>query len=263
LAYARKEKKTLHCTVFDLADAFSSVSHDLIKISLKRFKFAPQIVFYFFNVYSQLNGSVLTKDWRSENFRFERGFFQGDPSSPIIFLAWFNPILEKLESLRLQKGFNHQGLYHITFPFADDFNFLTGHKKIHQNINNEIMSRTTLMGLVLKPKKCKLLSIKAGSSAAEEFRLGDYTMASIKDDPYMKFLGGYITYKGKGVPSLIKDKMERGLENIDKCLVQNEHKVRIYKEYFLPANRFILLIHDLRYISGNLMLLPIGSSSLG
>jgi hypothetical protein len=101
---------------------------------------------------------------------------------------------------------------------------------------NEIMSWTTSIRLVLKPRKCKLLSIKAGCSAAEEFRLGNYT--SIKDDPYMKFLGGYITYKGKGVPGLIKEKMELGLENIDKCLVRD-------KEHFLPANRFILSIHDL------------------
>jgi hypothetical protein len=101
------------------------------------------------------------------------------------------------------------------------------------------------MGLVLKPRKCKSLSIKAGCSAAKEFKLGDYTMASIRDDPYMKFLGGYITYKGKGVPSLIKGKMESGHGNIDKCLVRDEHKARIYKEYFLPANFFILSIHDL------------------
>jgi hypothetical protein len=39
--------------------------------------------------------------------------------------------------------------------------------------------------------------------------------------------------------------MKLGLENIKSCLVQDEHKVRIYKEYFLPANCFILLIHDL------------------
>jgi hypothetical protein len=109
-----------------------------------------------------------------------------------------------------------------------------GHKKTHQNIINEIMSWTTSMGLVLKPRKCKSLSIKAGCSAAEEFRLGDYTMASIKDNPYINFLGGYITYKGKGVPGLIKE-----------CLVRVEHKVRMYEEYFLPANRFILSIHDL------------------
>jgi hypothetical protein len=101
LAYERKEKKMLHCTLFDLADAFGFVSQDLIKISLERFRFPPQIVSYFVNDYSQLNGSALTKDWRSENFRFEKGFFQGDLSSPIIFRALFNPILEKLESMRL------------------------------------------------------------------------------------------------------------------------------------------------------------------
>jgi hypothetical protein len=82
-------------------------------------------------------------------------------------------------------------------------------------------------GLVLKPRKCKSLSIKAGCSAAEEFKLGDYTMASIRDDPYIQFLGAYITYKGKGVPGLIKGKMESWLENIDKCLVRDERKVRI------------------------------------
>jgi hypothetical protein len=115
LGYARKDKKTLHCTFFYLTDAFGSVSHDLIKISLERYKFLPQMVSYFVNVNCQLNGSVLTKDWQSENFSFEKGVFQGYPSSPIIFLACFNPILEKLEILRLQKGFNHQGLHHISY----------------------------------------------------------------------------------------------------------------------------------------------------
>jgi hypothetical protein len=53
-----QKKKMLHCTFFDLADAFSSFSHNLIKISLERFRFPPQIVFYFVNVYSQVNGSM-------------------------------------------------------------------------------------------------------------------------------------------------------------------------------------------------------------
>jgi hypothetical protein len=70
-------------------------------------------------------------------------------------------------------------------------------------------------------------------------------MESIKQDPYMKFLGGFITYDGKGVPKLIYEEMKLGLQNIKSCLVRDELKVRIYKEYFLPANRFILSIHDL------------------
>jgi hypothetical protein len=142
----------------------------------------------------------------------------------------------------------HQGIdahYCTCLSVADDFNLLTGHKKTHQNIINEIMSWIASMILVLKPRKCKLLSIKAGCSAAELFRLGDYTMASIRDDPYMKFLSDYITYKGKGVAGLIYKKLERGLKNINDCLVRDKHKVRLYKEYFLPVNCSILLIHDL------------------
>jgi hypothetical protein len=96
--------------------------------------------------------------------------------------------------LRLMKGFNYLGLRHITLPFADDFNLLTGHKVTQQNIIKEIVGWVTSMGLVLKPRKCKSLSIKAGCSAVVEFSLGDYAMVSIKQDPYMKFLGGFITY---------------------------------------------------------------------
>ena len=73
-----------------------------------------------------------------------------------------------------------------------------------------------------------------------EFKLWDYTMASIKDDPYMKFLGGYITYKGKGVPGLIKEKMECGLKNIDKCLGSDIGfpKVGKVRNYFICFPNF-------------------------
>jgi hypothetical protein len=47
------------------------------------FTFRANQVFLVTNidVYSQLNGSVLIKDWQSENFPFEKGVFQGDPST--------------------------------------------------------------------------------------------------------------------------------------------------------------------------------------
>ena len=36
IAHSRQKKKTLHCTFFDLADAFGSVNHELIEYTLKR-----------------------------------------------------------------------------------------------------------------------------------------------------------------------------------------------------------------------------------
>jgi hypothetical protein len=78
------------------------------------------------------------------------------------------------------KGFNHLGLHYIILPFADDFNLLTGHKVTNQNIIKEIIGWATSMSLVLKPRKCKSLSIKAECSVVVKVSFGDYAMASIK-----------------------------------------------------------------------------------
>jgi hypothetical protein len=114
---------------------------------------------------------------------------------------------------------------------------ISGHQHC-DDIIKEIVGWATSMGLVLKTRKCKSLSIKAGCSGVVEFSLGDYAMASIKQDPYMKFLGGFITYDGKGLPKLIYEKMKLGRENIRSCLLWDEHKVRIYKEYFVACQPF-------------------------
>jgi hypothetical protein len=66
------------------------------------------------------------------------------------------------------------------------------------------------MGLVLKPRKCKSLSIKAGGSEVEEFRIGNYTVPSIKDDPYMKF---HLTLGKKKWHKVIKTKFSRLILN--------------------------------------------------
>ena len=53
---------------------------------------------------------------------------------------------------------------------------------------------TTSMGLRLKPRKCRSLSIKAGKSEEIAFSLGNDVIMSILHDKYHKFLGGYFTF---------------------------------------------------------------------
>ena len=108
-------------------------------------------------LYSRLNGSVCGPGWTSNNFKFRRGTFQGDPLSPIIFLMCFNPILEYLENIRNVHGFNLDGDKVITKPYADDFNLITSNKVQHQKIINDLHSKTQSMGLTLKPSKCRSL----------------------------------------------------------------------------------------------------------
>ena len=49
--------------------------------------------------YAQLEGNVKTKKWRTPNFKIQRGVFQGDTLSPLIFLLAFNPLIELCNNL--------------------------------------------------------------------------------------------------------------------------------------------------------------------
>ena len=51
------------------------------------------------NSYAQLTGIVKTKKWHTPCFKIQRGVFQGDTLSPLIFLLAFNPLIELCNSL--------------------------------------------------------------------------------------------------------------------------------------------------------------------
>ena len=118
---ARVGKKTLHATLFDVEDAFSSVPHTLIQETLVRNHLPPNIIQYFSSCYTQAQAVVETPSWRSAPFPFRRGVFQGDPISPIIFLMVFNPILQDLKREEERIGFKIGDSHHVTLPYADDF----------------------------------------------------------------------------------------------------------------------------------------------
>ena len=247
---ARNKKRTLHDTFFDLADAFGSVPHSLISETLKRNSLPPNIVTYFENCYSNCKAVVDTPKWRSDIFTFNRGVFQGDPLSPVIFLMVFNPVLLHLKSLEEKFGYklhtDTADISHITLPYADDFCLITTHKTSHQNIINAIHSNISSMGMRLKPGKCRSFSVCGGRSTDIPFYIGDFQIPSIKDEE-QKFLGRVLSFSGKSKDTfdLLKDTLKEALERIDGLLVRPEYKLWILKNYLLPSKRFLLTVHTL------------------
>ena len=111
----------------------------------------------------------------------------------------------------------------------------------------KLFNLTTSMGLKLKPRKCKSLSISAGKSKEIVFALGDSEIGSLLHESFHKFLGGFYTFKcsASDAASILLDRISVQLKNVDDLLVRNEYKVRIYSEYLLGSNRFLFSIHDL------------------
>ena len=103
------------------------------------------------------------------------------------------------------------------------------------------------MGLKLKPRKCRSLTVRAGKSEEVVFSLGESEIASILHDKYHKFLGGFYVFdfSATSVAAVIKERVGDQLKNIDDLLVRNEYKVRIYSDYFLGSCCFIFSEHDL------------------
>lgn len=200
---------------------------------------------YVIGLYKNLTSVVSTKDYNSKAFAFGHGVFQGDPWSPIIFLAAFNPILEKLIE-NTKSGYDLNGQKVATTPFADDFNLITRNKRTHQRLIKEIELWTTSMGLKLKPVKCISLSLCAGQPTNTTFILNGHEIDTLENSNH-KFLGSSISFSGKQSETLkvIEKHFKEGLEHIDGLEIRDEYKMKMYSKYLLPSKKFILTVHTL------------------
>ena len=68
--HAKLNQATTHITWFDLEDAFGSVPHMLIEIVANHYHLPTIITRYILNLYSKLEGKVITANWESDIFKF-------------------------------------------------------------------------------------------------------------------------------------------------------------------------------------------------
>ena len=122
---------------------------------------------------------------------------------------------------------------------------------LHQKIVLDVERKLRTMGLILKPPKCRALSIQSGSPAVVEFHLTNETgnkvpISSVLVKP-LKFLGSIISEDN--TPSakfaLIEEKLRTKLNNIDKSSLRGERKLAIYSRYALPSMRFFMSVHHI------------------
>ena len=103
----------------------------------------------------------------------------------------------------------------ITTSFADDFNILTSDKTLHQQIMKDVGKKIKSMELIIKPKKCRSLSIVSDKTEKIPFVLHNkveqpMVIALVVDEP-MKFLGSEIgrVNTPKEMAALIYEKLKK------------------------------------------------------
>ena len=91
------------------------------------------------------------------------------------------------------------------------------------------------MNLLLKPSKCRSISICSGKPKSITFSIGDTPLPTVLEKPE-KFLGSYITFYGKSTETfnLIRNKVNSLLTNIDNSAIRNEYKMRFFVNMVFP-----------------------------
>ena len=91
----------------------------------------------------------------SSAFAIERGVRQGSVLSPALFPIVMNPLLQRMQQLRL--GATVHSLYAGIFAHADNIRTITSSKESMELQINQILSFTQESGLTLNPQKCEVV----------------------------------------------------------------------------------------------------------
>jgi hypothetical protein len=167
----------------DAKKAFDSVSHNFIKITLRKFGFGDNFIKVFETLYTDLKANVLINGWKSELIRICNGVKQGDALSCILFILCIDPLLRNIENNKaIPRVTNHEN--DKIFGFADDINaVILNSQSAIQNVFIEYEKLTKLCGLELNAEKTEILMTKKTSATSGKNLQQPAMQASLQQAP--------------------------------------------------------------------------------
>ena len=111
LCEARKRHRSVTVAWLDLANAYGSVHHSLIKFSLNHYHAPHKFLAVVESLYDGIAGRVISDDWSTPQFTLEKG---GDPLSVVIFNTVINTLIDTIKT-RTDLGY----LHHTTLTFCN------------------------------------------------------------------------------------------------------------------------------------------------
>ena len=105
LSEARRKHRSLCVCWLDLANAFGSVHHNLIRFSFQHYHASPEMVDMVSSLYEDLIGVVSTKSWQTAPIHLQIGVFQGDPLSVLVFNTVMNTLVDTITKRHSNLGY--------------------------------------------------------------------------------------------------------------------------------------------------------------
>ena len=98
LADTRHKHRSVAVCWLDLANAYGSVHHSLIDFTLKHYHALDQFQLMVSALYTGLSAQISTQHWCTTAVPLQRGVYQGDPLSVVIFNTVINTLVDTLKT---------------------------------------------------------------------------------------------------------------------------------------------------------------------
>ena len=235
---ARRKHKSISVCWLDIANAYGSVQHDLIRFSLQHYHAPDHFTDIITNLYTDLTGIVRTRQWTTAPFHLGIGVFQGDPLSVSIFNTVMNTLVDTLSEHR-DLGYTLTQSPHTCnhLQYADDTCLIGDGPASCQALLTKTERWLEWAGMKAKVSKCASVAFRASSGQG-------YDPALKLQGEVIPFIGNS-TFRFLGAPITIHDatadhrstlllKLEGMLRKVDETLLTRQQKLHLYSHGICP-----------------------------
>ena len=242
---AKKQKKEIHVVWLDLANAYGSVPHSLIRKALKFFH-VPQkainvIMKYFNAAFMRFSTQGYVTDWQA----LEIGIMMGCVISALLFVMTMELILRGAENSTKGEQLETGLVLPPSKAFMDDITTVIQSKAGTISMLDRLYELFSWARMKVKSKKSRSLSIVKGGIRQIHFTIGGDEIPTVKDQP-VKSLGRLYTksLSDRSRSPEIEKLASDGLKSINKSELPGKLKAWCFQHGLLPRLMWPLQVYE-------------------
>ena len=243
---AKKEKKNLVVTWLDIANAYGSIPHNVIKQALESAHIPIRTRELIMNYYKDLKIRFTTNDFITEWQKVEKGIITGCTLSVILFSLTMSWLVESVK--RETKGpKTSSGQRQVNSRlFMDDIQTTTETVPQTKHLLGKLNEKMKWAGLDFRLVKCRYLVIYKGEVKNVEIKIDGVAMRPLKDLP-VKNLGKKYSYDlgEKQQIKEVEEHLKEDLKKIGKCKLPGRYKCWMVQHMLTPRVMWPLTIYNI------------------
>jgi hypothetical protein len=240
------KKRTLSLAWLDLANAFPSISHDLITEMMKKLGLPSHFIQTVQDFYTGATTVLKTGDEISKPVSIKAGVKQGDPLSPFLFNIAFEYILRQVKE---NFGFCGYELFGKSYPFlcyADDLVLISESPQSMEAILDYVSLLADKVKLTFRPKKCASLTLVKGESINYQFSIQNSPFPQMSYSEAYDYLGIPL---GVGVDQTPVTKLHTSIQDMGKIAFSHlapTQKLEALRLFIAPRLSYHLRLGEVR-----------------